>query len=115
MNLLHEKVRKVLIILFVISLTGCFQSTKSSKIINDVSIDTSFFVKVKPRFLPTSTMIVKITGEVSDSFIVMYSKIIPGGIVDTLIQTEFYSDEYLFKYNSYKAKKGQLKVSIEIP
>ncbi len=107
--------RLVLVILFITLIASCFQSTKSSKIINDVSIDTSFLVKVKPRFHPTSTMIVKITGEVSDSFIVMYSKIIPGGIVDTLIQTDFYSDEYLFKYNSYKARKGKLVISIEIP
>jgi hypothetical protein len=116
MNLLHKKVRKVLIILFVISLTGCFQSTKSLLIINNVSRDTSILIKViNPRLYSPTNMIVKITGETSDSFIVMNGMKIPGGIVDTLMNMDFYNHECLFKYNSYKAKKGQLKVSIEIP
>ena len=40
---------------------------------------------------------------------------IPGGIVDTLMNMDFYSEEYIFKYNSFKAKRGHLQVSIEIP
>jgi hypothetical protein len=116
MNLLHKKISKVLIILLVISLTGCFQSTKSLLIINNVSRDTSILIKViNPRLYSPTTMIVKINGETSDSFIVMNDMKIPGGIVDTIMNMDFYNHEYHFKYNSYKAKKGQLKVSIEIP
>ena len=116
MNLLNKKVRIALLILFITSITGCFQSTKSSTIINNVSRDTSILIKViNPRLVSPTTMIVKITGETSDSFIVMNGMKIPGGIVDTLMNMDFYDKEYIFKYNSYKAKKGHLKISIEIP
>ena len=116
MNLLNKKARIVLLILFITSITGGFQSTKSSIIINNVSRDTSILIKViTPRLYSPTNMIVKITGETSDSFFVMNGMKIPGGIVDTLMNMDFYNHEYLFKYNSYKAKKGQLKVSIEIP
>ena len=103
--------RLILVILIITSITGCFKSSKSSLIIHNVSRDT--FVLVKANYAPTK-IIVKITGDVSDSFIVMNNIKIPGGIVDTLIDTDFYNREYLFKYNSYKAKKGKLVISIEI-
>jgi hypothetical protein len=69
---------------------------------------------VKANYDPTH-ILVTITGDVSDSLMVMNDIKIPGGIVDTLIDTVFYNQTYLFKYNSCKSKKGKLFISIEVP
>ncbi len=103
---------KTVIIGLLILLAGC-KSIKGEFVISDVSKDKVFLVKTNSD--NNTTVILNITGQVDDTCIVGHWLKIPGGNIDTTVQHDFYNEDYHFRYESYKASKGSLKIKYHIP
>ncbi len=103
---------KTLPIGLFILLASC-QSTKGEFLLSDVSRDTVIVIKTNSG--DNTNVILRITGQVDDTCIVGHWIKIPGGKIDTTFHHDFYNKDYHFKYESYKASNGSLKVEYHIP
>ncbi len=99
-------------LIFLSLLFSCTNKSKSNSItLNTLEIDTTFNIKIDKAY-PT-TLKIKITGNSNDTFGISGFKI-PGGMVDTFWHVDWYQKNIIIKYESYKAKSGQLKIEYQV-
>jgi hypothetical protein len=105
---------KKIISLFVsvIILYGCSSKGTIFEVI-DLSRDTTF-IATTTNILP-SAIILKVTGQANDTFLLQGFIKVPGGKIDQEIQQDFYGKAYHIRYSSYRATSGRLQISYVVP
>ncbi len=98
--------------LFLGLFISCTENSSSNSItLNTLGMDTTINIKSNKEY-PT-TLKIKVTGNSSDTFMISGFKI-PGGKVDTFWHTDWYQKNIILKYESYKAKLGELKIEYKL-
>ena len=75
--------------------------------------DTSFLIKSNAS-RPTN-VVLEITGNASDSFLLQHYLKIAGGKLKEKYILDFYADTFHLKYQPYKATKGEIKIEVSFP
>jgi len=78
----------------------------------DISRDTIFSAETGVH--DASTMILKIQGN-SDDSIKVHGFSIPGGNINKELRVDWYTSKISVKYESYRAKKGNIKIEYDVP
>ena len=98
-------------ILLAIFISCTDNSSSNSITLNKLGLDTTLNIKTNKEY-PT-TLKIKLIGNPSDTFIISGFKV-PGGKVDTFWHTDWYKSNIILKYESYKAKAGELKIEYRL-
>lgn len=91
---------------------SCNSHNKGTWEISDVSKDTTLFAETEVK--NSSRLILIITGETDDSIKVHQVKLGGGHLQDTLY-LDWYNPLISISFESYQAKKGQLKIAYYLP
>ncbi|WP_139351057.1 hypothetical protein [Sphingobacterium sp. CZ-UAM] len=99
---------------FIFSLVfiSCNTKNKGEWKVADISRDTIFSAETGVR--DATTMILKIQGN-SDDSIKVHGFSIPGGNINKELRVDWYNSKISVKYESYRAKKGNIKIQYDVP
>lgn len=106
--------RKVIAPLLVLltSLYGC-SSKRVVFEVTDLSRDTTFIATTNKQF--PSFIILKVSGQASDTFLLQGFVKIPGGKINEEIQQDCYHQEYNIRYSPYLVSSCKLQIIYVVP
>jgi hypothetical protein len=82
-------------------------------IISDISKDTVLRITTDKK--DNNVIKLTFTGDINDTCLIQDEFKIPGGMVKTKIDFDFYTSTFNLKYKSFKAKSGTLVIDYYIP
>ncbi|WP_257669161.1 hypothetical protein [Parapedobacter tibetensis] len=103
---------KILLSACLLLFSACGASNKGEWQITEISKDTT--LKAQTRIKHSNRLILDITGETDDS-VRINGVVIPGGIIRDTIILDWYYPSISISYESYRAKKGSLKIGYFLP
>jgi hypothetical protein len=104
--------RITFIFLLYLSVASICNSTTKFEL-KDISRDT--IIHLTSESGTPSSIVFKVKGFASDTFMLQEFLKIPGGVVDSSFTLDCYTKDYYLSYKALKAKKGNLVIEYVIP